>query len=227
MQLYKKAKEIRSYHLDRDYLFVHKHGVVESDFGMDNTQDLIGKGFEFYNKKADDDVFSRNYFYFKPGRKIYPFAIAYISRNYRRKITSRYFAGAGVTWQVLNRQSQVIKFSAGTVYEHSSFNGSEFNYAEYNGSRNVHLWRGTLYAGGWHFILKNHVKIYYDAFWQPSFQKSNNYRTQADIGLDIPVWKGLSVTALYTYTHENVVVKNIIQNDKIFTWGLSYNFRKD
>lgn len=45
------AKEIKSYHLDRDYLFVHKHGVVESDFGMDNTQDLIGKGFGMYSSK--------------------------------------------------------------------------------------------------------------------------------------------------------------------------------
>ena len=40
----------------------------------------------FYPVQADNDIFSRNYIYYKPQHKFYPFAIAYISTNYRRKI---------------------------------------------------------------------------------------------------------------------------------------------
>ena len=50
-------------------------------------------------------------------------------------------------------------------------------------------------------------------------------RTQFDVGIDFPVWKGLSVTALYSFTHEHVVVTNIQQEDKILTFGLGYNLK--
>lgn len=40
----------------------------------------------FDSVQADNDIFSRNYIYYKPQHKFYPFAIAYISTNYRRKI---------------------------------------------------------------------------------------------------------------------------------------------
>lgn len=180
----------------------------------------------FYNRQADNDIFSRNYLYYKPQNKIYPFAIAYISANYRRKIDKRFFAGAGITYQLLNRQAHVIKISANTVYENSSFNGSMFNDEKYNGNDVIKLWRGTLYLGGWHYLLDKRLRIYYDAFWQPAFNNSGNYRTQYDIGLDFPVWKGLAFTSLYTFTHENVTIKNIRQEDRILTFGLSYALRK-
>ncbi len=179
----------------------------------------------FYSKKADNDIFSRNYLYYKPQHKVYPFAITYISTNFRRKIYSRYFAGAGVTWQVVNNNKNVLKLSAITVYERTDFKAPNFNYAEYNGADKISLWRATLYAGGWSYLLQRHIRLYYDGYWQPAFNNRHNYRTQFDIGADFPVWKGLSFTTLFTYTHENVVVNNVFQNDKILTFGLSYNVK--
>ena len=43
---------IKSYKLDRNYLFVHKNDVVESNFGMDNTPELIENGFGLYSSKT-------------------------------------------------------------------------------------------------------------------------------------------------------------------------------
>ncbi|MBX9782709.1 MAG: DUF481 domain-containing protein [Chitinophagaceae bacterium] len=180
---------------------------------------------EFGSKKADNDIFSRNFLYYKPQKKIYPFGIAYISTNYRRKIDTRLFAGAGVTFQLLNKTYHVIKFSANAVYETNKFNGTSFNYGEYNGSNKINLWRGTLFAGGWNYLLNRKLRFYYDAYWQPAFSNKNNYRTQFDIGADFPVWKGLSFNALYTFTHENVTVINVKQEDKILTFGLAYNLK--
>lgn len=179
----------------------------------------------FYSLKADNDIFSRNYLYYKPRNRIYPLAIAYISTNYRRKIDNRYFAGAGATWQVINKGDHVVKLSASLLYERSVFYHTSFNYQEYDGSNKIKVWRGTFYIGGWSYILARRVRLFYDAFYQPAGNNKHNYRTQADIGFDVPVWKGLAFNTLYTFTHENVVVKNVKQDDRILTFGLAYNIR--
>lgn len=179
----------------------------------------------FYDKKADNDVFSRNYLYFKPHNKFYPFGIGYISSNFRRKIDWRYFVGAGGTWQVINTKNQVIKLSLSAVYEQTQFKENLYNYAEYNGNNQINTWRGTVYLAGWAYVLEKRCRFYYDAFWQPAFNNAHNYRTQFDLGFDLPLYKGLSLNALYTFTHENVVIQKIKNNDKILTFGLSYYFK--
>jgi hypothetical protein len=201
------------------------------DFTFSPVKDIVFKSQnsslyqEFSSKKADNDLFSRNYFYYKPQNRIYPFAIAYISTNYRRKIYTRMFAGAGATWQVLNKIWHVIKLSASAVYEANTFNANSYNYAEYNGNNKINLWRGTLFMGGWNYLLNKRLRLYYDGYWQPAFNNKNNYRTQFDIGVDFPVWKGLSFTALYTFTHENVTIINVRQEDKILSFGIAYTVR--
>ena len=180
----------------------------------------------FYNTKADNDIFSRNYLYYQPRRRVYPFAIAYLSTNFRRKISNRYFAGTGVSWQVINTPKTVIKLSASEVYEVTKFTSKVFNYSVYNGSEAIKLWRGTLYLSGWHNLMAGGIRLYYDAYWQPSFRDRHNYRTQLDIGTDLSVWKGFSFTALFTYMHENVVAAGIRQNDKLLSFGLSYNLKR-
>jgi Protein of unknown function, DUF481 len=135
------------------------------------------------------------------------------------------FAGAGITYQFLNKTYHVIKLSANAVYETNRFKGTVYNYSKYNGSNKINLWRGTLFAGGWNYLLNKKLRFYYDAYWQPAFNDKNNYRTQFDIGLDFPIWKGLNFNALYTFTHENVTIVNIKQEDKILTFGLAYNLK--
>ncbi len=44
-----KAENIPVYQLDSQYLFVHKEDMVESDFGLDNTPELIDQGFGLYS----------------------------------------------------------------------------------------------------------------------------------------------------------------------------------
>lgn len=176
----------------------------------------------FSSVKADNDIFSRNYIYWKPQKRVYPFGIFYLSANYRRKIDTRLFAGAGLTLQLLNKTLFVLKVSASTVYEETRFSRSSYNYSVYNGKAKISLWRGTLYTGGWNYLFHKHLRFYYDAYWQPAFNNSNNFRTQLDAGLDFLVWKGLSFNALYTYAHENVVASGVKQDDTILTFGLAY-----
>lgn len=182
---------------------------------------------QFAGRRADQDLFSRHYVYYRPERRLYPFGISYISTNFRRKLDWRAFAGGGLTWQVLNRPGQVIKISSGAVYEVSRFNGSAFSHDRYNGRDRIALWRGSFFMMGWHYLAGNTIRLYYDAYWQPAAGYAANYRTQYDIGVDLPVWKGLAVTALYTFTRENVVISQVRTSDRLLTWGLSWQQRRN
>lgn len=182
--------------------------------------------YQAFAAKADNDIYSRNYLYYKPANKYYPYAIAYVSTNFRRKIDSRFFAGAGVTWQIINQPKNVLKFSSNVVHEITKFDGSIFNYNEFNGEEKVKLWRGTLFLSGLHTLFEKHIRLYYDAYWQPSFSNGNDYRYEYEIGLDFPVWKGLSVNCLYNFRHEHLVIAKIKQDDAILTFGLAYNLKQ-
>lgn len=179
----------------------------------------------FYNKEADNDFFSRNYLYFNPQRKLYPYFIGYLSTNYRRQVRLRVFSGAGITWQLLHKPHDAIKLSANLVYEQSRFNAASFNLAKYNGSQTIDLWRYTVYMGGWNYVFDRHLRFYYDAYWQPAIGEHRNYRVQFDAGIDFPIWRGLNATALYSYSHEHVVVLPVKQTDNILSFGFNYNVR--
>jgi Protein of unknown function, DUF481 len=201
------------------------------DFVVKISKDVVFKSQnnslyqEFYSIKADNDYFSRNFLYYKPNNKIYPFAISYISSNFRRKVDFRYFAGAGITWQALNKKNTVLKISASTVYESTKFSGTTYNFSEFDGNEKINVWRGTLYAGGMANLLENHIRLYYSAYWQPAFENNNDYRAEFDVGLDFPIWKGFSFNTHYNYTHEQIVVNKIKQKDRLLSFGVAYNYK--
>jgi len=59
---------------------------------------------EFGKEKADEDILSLNFLYLNPEQKIYPFVLGFVSTNYRRAIDLRYLFGAGVTFQILEKE---------------------------------------------------------------------------------------------------------------------------
>jgi len=176
----------------------------------------------FFQRKADNDLFSRNYLYYNPQQRLYPYAIAYISANFRRKVDLRYFAGAGATVQAVRSKHTQLKFSANAVYEQSDFAANAYNDARYNGSSSIRLWRATAFVMGNSWLFQRRIRLFYDAYWQPALQQRSNYRTQFDLGIETPLWKGLALNALYTRTHENVVPLGTQTTDSILTFGLSY-----
>ena len=71
-----------------------------------------GKGFvfklqnnglyqSFFKTKADADIFSRNFLYYRPQQPVYPFVMGFVASNYRLKINTRVFVGGGATWQMI------------------------------------------------------------------------------------------------------------------------------
>ncbi len=182
---------------------------------------------EFFERKADNDLDSRNFWYYRPQRWVYPFAMGFLATNFRRKLDFRYFVGSGVTGQVIRRPQHVLKLSAALVHEVSEFSDQTFNYEEYTGEPQISVWRATFYAAGWHDLFNNTMRLYYTIYGQPSLSDQHNYRIHLDVGADVKIGQGISCSVLYSFSRENVVVEGIQQDDALLTLGFSYTFKTE
>lgn len=176
---------------------------------------------EFGKEKADEDILSLNFLYLNPERKIYPFALAFVSTNFRREIHLRYLFGAGATFQILNKKKDWLKFSLSSEYEHTDFYKANFNHTDYNGDRIINTLRATIWANGKYHLFKDKIIISHESYFQPSLEASNNYRWQADIGFELPVWKFLNFKINYRHTFESIVIENQKKEDRFLTLGFT------
>jgi hypothetical protein len=176
---------------------------------------------EFGKEKADEDILSLNFLYLNPQRKIYPFVLGFASTNFRREIDLRYLLGAGVTFQILNKKENWLKLSVSSEYEHTDFSETNFNYTEYDGSQSINTMRGTIWMNGKYHLVKKKVIFNHEIYFQPSLEQSNNFRWQADVGLELPIWKYLNFKINYRHTFESIVIENQEQEDRFLTFGFT------
>lgn len=176
---------------------------------------------EFGKQKADEDILSLNFLYLNPERKLYPLVLGFFSTNYRREIEMRYLLGGGITYQFFNKDDSWLKIALSSEYESTLFNETNFNIAEYNGNNTINTYRGTVWVNGKYHLFKKKMIISHEVYYQPSLEKSDNYRWQADLGLELPIWKYLNFKINYIYTNESIVIANQKQEDTILTFGFT------
>jgi hypothetical protein len=179
----------------------------------------------FFNNRADEDIFSRNFLYYQPRKMIYPFLISFISTNFRRKIDFRQFSGAGASWQILRgKNGQTVKTALSGVYETSRFSVSQFNEVRLNGNDRIDTWRATAWLFGRHSLLSKTLVLHYEGYFQPSLEDAENIRWQVEAGLDVPLRKGWAFTINWIYTYESIIAQRLQNHDRILTFG--FNFSK-
>ena len=61
----------------------------------------------------------------------------------------------------------------------------------------------------------------HESYFQPSLEKSDNFRWQADIGLEFPIWKFLNFKIDYRRTFESIVIENQKEEDQFLTFGFT------
>jgi hypothetical protein len=181
---------------------------------------------EFFRTKVDQDIFNRNFLYFNPQKRFYALAFSHLVTNYRRKIDFRYFVGVGGSWQAIRVPKHLLKFSMSGVYEETKFANSIYNESSYNGSNQIRTWRANFWVFGRHHLLDRKLVAHYEAYMQPSLEYADNYRWQAEMGFDVPLYKGINLTTNFIYTYENVVIQTNQKFDSIFTVGFSHQFKK-
>ena len=180
----------------------------------------------FFQNKADEDIFSRNFIYFYPQKKVYPFLISFISHNFRRKIDFRYFVGAGATLKIIDKPKHNLKTALSGVYEESEFLATTFNKTQYNGKNNIQTWRATAWLLGSHSIIDEKLIFHYESYVQPSLEYQDNFRWQLETGLEVPLWKDLFFSTSFLYTHENIIIEGLKTYDRLLLFGFSYQFKK-
>lgn len=176
---------------------------------------------EFGKEKADEDVLSLNFLYLNPDRNIYPFVLGFVSTNFRREIDLRYLVGAGTTFQILNKKNNWLKLSISSEYEQTNFSETNFNKSEYNGNESINTLRGTIWMNGKYHVFKEKIILNHEIYFQPSLEKGNNFRWQADLGLELPVLKSLNFKINYRHTFESIVIENQKQEDRFLTFGFT------
>lgn len=176
---------------------------------------------EFGKEKADEDVLSLNFLYLNPERRFYPLVLALMSTNFRRKIDLRYLLGGGVTYQILTNKKRWLKVSLTSEYERTNFSQTTFNFSEYNGDRDIHTLRATIWINGKYHLFKDKVILSHESYFQPSVRYSNNFRWRADVGVELPIWKFLNFKVNYLHTFESLVIKDQKQEDQFLTFGFT------
>jgi len=147
--------------------------------------------------------------------------LGFVSTNFRREIDLRYLVGAGVTFQVHNKKEDWLKISISSEYENTDFSTTNFNFSEYKGSQSINTMRSTIWLNGKYSLFKNKMILNHESYFQPSLEEGNNYRWQADIGLEFPVWKYVNFKVNYRHTFESIVVVNQQQQDRFLTAGFT------
>lgn len=176
---------------------------------------------EFGKEKADEDILSLNFLYINPERKFYPLFLGFISTNFRREIDLRYLFGAGVTYQILRDKKNWLKMSLTSEFEQTNFARANFNHTEYNTSKSINTLRGTIWINGRYELFKKKLILTHESFFQPSLEQGNNFRWQADIGVELPVWKYVNFKINYLHTYENIVIVDQKEQDQFFTFGIT------
>ncbi|OJJ21684.1 hypothetical protein BKI52_14350 [marine bacterium AO1-C] len=176
---------------------------------------------EFGKQKADEDILSLNFLYFNPEKKVYPLLLGFVSTNFRRQIDVRSLLGAGVTFQILNKQSNWLKLSLTSEYEQTDFVNDDFNLSVYDGNPSINTFRGTLWINGKYQLFGKKLILTHESYIQPSLQQSNNYRWQADVGLELPLSKFLNFKVNYLHTFESIVIAGQKQEDQFLSFGFT------
>lgn len=176
---------------------------------------------EFGNVKADEDILSLNFLYFCPDRKFYPLLLGFISTNFRREIELRSLSGVGVTYQPLNKKNNWLKLSLSSEYEQTEFNKVDFNVEEYDGRHSINTFRSTIWINGKYQIFNKKLILTHESYYQPSLEESNNYRWQADMGVELPISKYLNFKINYLHTYESIVIEGQAEGDTFLTFGIT------
>lgn len=176
---------------------------------------------EFGNVKADEDILSLNFLYFNPHKKFYPLLLGFVSTNFRREIKLRSLVGGGFTYQPLKKEKDWLKLSITSEYEQTEFNKTTFNEEEYNGNTDINILRGTIWVNGKYHIFDKKLIFTHESYYQPSLEEGNNYRWQADVGVELPITNHLNFKINYLHTFESIVIAGQKQEDTFLTFGLS------
>lgn len=176
----------------------------------------------FSGFKADEDIYSQNFLYFKPHKRWYPYAMGLVATNYRRELNVRALGGFGISYSIWQSKKIQVKASLNALYEVNYFSVEQFNLDPYNENPNPKVWRATTYLDV-RMVLEK-LGVHLNMWFMPAISNQPWNRAQIDSRLTYAIQPALKLLAAMRYTAEDLVPLGIKKEDFILTYGLQYNW---
>ena len=182
-----KTNQASSFVLNNSFTF----GVNKKKITL-NTLNTWIYGIQDTRMSNNDFSSFFNFDYLKETRKIYYWGIASYVTSYSLNINKQFQTGAGIGYNVINRANAELVISDGILYESSDLINADGINEKYQTVRNSlrikHRWQ-----------VSDRLKIEGVHFWQPSFERFDDYITRTDMSVAVKLREWLSVTSMFTY----------------------------
>lgn len=148
------------------------------------------------NKALSNNDFSSSFNadVLKNQRKIYYWALASFLSSYSLKINHQFQLGGGIGWNIVNKKTLEVVASNGIMYETSKLINTLDETEKYQTVRNSfrlkHKW-----------LINNMVSIEGMHFWQPSFERFDDYIIRSNAAISVKLRKWLNLTSALTYNY--------------------------
>lgn len=146
------------------------------------------------NSRMSNNDFSSffNFDYLKASRKIYYWGLTSFVTSYSLNINRQLQTGAGIGYNIINKKNAELVVSDGILYEASDLVKSDTVREKYQTVRNSlrikHRW-----------TITERVTMEGVHFWQPSFERFDDYIFRTDFSVVIKLRKWLSLTSMVTF----------------------------
>jgi hypothetical protein len=182
-----KTNQASSFVLNNSFAF----GVNKKKITLNTLNSWI---YGIQNNRMSNNDFSSffNFDYLKETRKIYYWGIASYVTSYSLNINKQFQTGAGIGYNVVTRANAEVVLSNGILYETSDLINADGVNERYQTVRNSlrikHRWQ-----------VSDRLKFEGAYFWQPSFERFDDYIIRTDMSVAVKLRKWLSLTSMFTY----------------------------
>jgi len=174
----------------------------------------------FGNFKTEDDLFSRNFLYFKPKARVYPYLMYFFGQDFRHRIWQRHQAGVGGSLRLLQTKDNQLKFSLTVSREFTQYHSANFQEYDNEGSRELTLNRLTLSFFGRHHFGK--LRFGYELWAQPALSDTpETFRYHTDAFLNYKIGKIISLQTALNVNYEELALVGVERNDVVWSFGVA------
>ena len=162
--------------------------------------------------KTNDDIFAvANLDVLKGVQKFYYWALTSFEKSFSLKVDSRFQAGVGVGYSILNTDKANLEVSDGFLYETSNL-----AITDKLGRTSYQTVRNSLRLK-YRFIIREIFRFDGLHFYQPSLSDGNDYILKLNNSFSVKLYKWLSFTTGFNYNRQNITsTENLL-----ITYGLS------
>jgi hypothetical protein len=161
---------------------------------------------------AERDFFSDFNFDVFHHQAVYGFGLGILEVSNLRAIDLRWLGGVGIGFHILRKPKASLSITNALIYESTDFRTNQ----------DILTFRNSMRLKGKYTLFHNRLKISHLVFVQPSVQNLENIRWSANLGIEIPLHRLLSLRTVFSNSYESIVAENRRRNDFAWTVGLAF-----